>query len=570
MKKQPNIKTLFTEAAESLSEIPHREYPRPQLKRDSFLNLNGLWDFCVTKGEAPKNYKEQILVPFPPQSALSGVMKSYEDNDVLFYRRRFTLPEGFKKDRVILNIGACDGETEVFLNGCLVGTNVNGYLSFSFDITEYLGDENELVLKVRDNIGSTVLPYGKQRAKRGGMWYTPISGVWQTVWLESVPVEYIKSLKTDTGLNSVTVKLDGTQSGEVVLNNAGEEKHFAFNGGVCTFTVENAEPWTPENPKLYYFTVKAGEDEVQSYFALRTLETKIVNGIPRLCLNGKPYFFNALLDQGYFSDGIYTPASLSCFKDDILFAKSAGFNTLRKHIKIEPEQFYYDCDRLGMVVFQDMVNNGDYNFLRDTVLPTIGVKNLKDKNMHRDSETRKAFLSAMSNTVEQLYNHPSICLWTIFNEGWGQFESSTCYRLLKDLDKSRFIDTASGWFKGGESDVVSEHVYFKPYKFKPAPKPVILSEFGGYAWQVKDHIFNLDNQYGYRIFNSGEEFGDAIKTLYCEQIIPAVKNGLCAAVYTQLTDVEDETNGLLTYDRRVPKVDTQALSRVMQKLQGEL
>ncbi len=570
MKKEPNIKTLFTSAAENIPECPHSEYPRPQLRRQSYLNLNGYWDFCATKGEMPQNFSEEILVPFPPQSALSGIMKDFQNDDVLFYRRRFTLPDGFKKDRVILHIGAADQKTEVYLNGVSIGTHVGGYLPFSFDITEKLCDENELVLKISDDKESTVLPYGKQRAKRGGMWYTPISGVWQTVWLESVPKEYIKSIKIDTDITGATIRVDGVQSGEVVVSLDGGEKSFPLSDGVCTVSPENPELWSPENPKLYYFTVVAGEDRVQSYFALRSLEIKNVKGIPRLCLNGKPYFFNALLDQGYFSDGIYTPASLSCFKDDIVFAKSAGFNTLRKHIKIEPEQFYYDCDRLGMVVFQDMVNNGDYSFLRDTALPTVGKKRRNDKNLHRDKATREAFLEAMDKTVSLLYNHPSICLWTIFNEGWGQFESTACYRRLRGLDKSRFVDTASGWFSGGESDVDSQHVYFKPYRFKAASKPVILSEFGGYAWQVKDHVFNPDNQYGYRSFKTGEEFSAAIKTLYCEQIIPAVKQGLCAAVYTQLTDVEDETNGLLTYDRRVPKIDAEALSRVMKNLHNEL
>ena len=305
---------------------------------------------------------------------------------------------------------------------------------------------------------------------------------------------------------------------------------------------------------------------MRSYFALRTLDIREVNGISRLCLNGKPYFFHGVLDQGYFSDGIFTPASPKCYDNDILAMKNLGFNMLRKHIKIEPEYFYYACDRLGMIVFQDMVNNGDYSFFRDTALPTAGLKSLPDRYLHRDPATRQAFIRGMEETVAQLHNHPSVCCWTIFNEGWGQFDSDNMYRRLKELDSTRFIDTASGWFRGGASDVDSQHVYFKPVKLKPSDKPIFLSEFGGYVYRVEEHVFNPDKTYGYRIFDDCQKFEDALMDLYEKEVLPHIGMGLCATVYTQLSDVEDETNGLLTYDRKVCKVDASRMRDMAAKL----
>ncbi|MBQ1263768.1 MAG: glycoside hydrolase family 2, partial [Oscillospiraceae bacterium] len=312
--------------------------------------------------------------------------------------------------------------------------------------------------------------------------------------------------------------------------------------------------------------VEGEGDRVESYFALRTIEIKEVGGKKRICLNGEPYFFHALLDQGYFPDGIFTPATPEAYKNDILEAKRLGFNTLRKHIKIEPQIFYYYCDKLGMVVFQDMVNNGHYSFLRDTALPTVAVKKMSDKLLHLNKKSREQFVLSMIETVKLLYNHPSICYWTIFNEGWGQFCSDEMYDLLKELDSTRVIDSTSGWFKNSKSDVESEHVYFKPYKFRSSDKAVVLSEFGGYSFRPEGHIFNLKKAYGDRFFTDRNEFENDLLRLYREEIIPAVKEGLCASVYTQLSDVEDETNGLLSYDRLVCKVDGKKMREIANEL----
>lgn len=560
MKKTTPI-TLFTEQGEVLPDLPWNEYPRPQLKRDSFFCLNGEWEFYEQGKE-----KQTVLVPFPPESILSGIGHRLGPSPEVCYRKRFTLPKEFDNGRVILHFGAVDQIAAVVLNGHALGTHEGGYDSFCFDVTDVLEEDNLLSVGVIDDLPSHVLPYGKQCEKRGGMWYTPVTGIWQTVWLERVPENYIQSLKIDVGADFVKITADGVSDATIVIQTPTGEITEKMTDSTARVTIPEPRHWSPEDPYLYRFLLVAGEDRVESYFALRTLDVRTVDGIPRLCLNGKPYFFHGLLDQGYYSDGIYTPASPENYTQDVLQMKKLGFNMLRKHIKVEPERFYYDCDRLGMIVFQDMVNNGKYSFLRDTALPTVGMKRFNDRLLHRKKETREAFRRGMRETVRRLYNHPCICCWTIFNEGWGQFDSVSAYREMKRLDGSRFIDATSGWFRGRESDVESLHVYFKPYRFKAAEKPVVLSEFGGYAHSVKGHVFNPQNEYGYRSFRERGEFEDALISLYENEIVPAIAKGLCATVYTQVSDVEDETNGLLTYDRKVLKVSPERMRALAEKL----
>ena len=556
---------LYTPRGESLSGTPWDVYPRPQLRRDSFWNLNGTWDFTVSEApELPKTYEQQILVPFCPESLLSGIHTHYPEGSYLFYRRTLILPAGFRKDRVLLHLGAADQICDIYVNQQLLYTHVGGYTAFSVDITDALEAENTLVIRVTDSLATPRLPYGKQTLTRGGMWYTPVSGLWQTVWLESVPERYIRQLDIQVTASTARITIDPPLDGTLTM----DRKTWAVKAGTAEISPEDPHLWTPEDPHLYSFTLTAGSDRIESYFALRTLETRVIKGIPRLCLNGKPYFFHGLLDQGYWPDGIYTPPAPECYADDILAMKRLGFNTLRKHIKIEPEQFYYDCDRLGMIVFQDMVNNGSYSFFRDTALPTVGLQKFPDRWLHRDPETRKAFLDTMAETVQQLKNHPSIVYWTIFNEGWGQFDSSAAYAQLKALDCSRFIDSTSGWFRGGRSDVESLHIYFGPWnKLRRYKKPLVLSEFGGYAYPEPGHIFNPDKAYGYKSCRSRKDFQAALEVLYRSRILPAIPEGLCAAIYTQVSDVEDEINGLLTYDRKVCKAEQAPLQDLARKLQ---
>ena len=551
---------LMTTAGENLRGTPWTVYPRPQMRRDSYLNLNGAWDFSV-------NYENmgQIRVPFCPESKMSGIGKHFEEGAVLCYTRNFTLPEGFNRGRVLLHIGAADQRADVFVNGKPVGCHKGGYEAFSFDITGFLKEENTLQVCCFDDLQDQSYPYGKQTLNRGGMWYTPVSGIWQSVWLEHVPETYIEKLHIENRGYSVTISIEPALGGSVHVAGVGR---FGLENGSVTITPENPHLWSPEEPYLYNFTVEAGADKVESYFAIRSLEVKKIGNYPRLCLNGKPYFFHGLLDQGYWPDGLFTPAAPECYADDILMMKKLGFNTLRKHIKVEPEEFYYQCDKLGMIVFQDMVNNSDYNFLRDTALPTIGIQTLDDRKLHADEVGRRRFLEGMEATVKQLKNHPCICYWTIFNEGWGQFDSDNVYDQFKKLDDTRFIDSTSGWFRRKKTDVDSRHVYFRKVKLAgDGIKPLVLSEFGGKTFKVEGHVFNPDKTYGYGGCDSLEALNEAVAKLYLEEVLPCIRKGLCAAIYTQVSDVEDEINGLVTYDRKVEKLNPETMLPIATALQ---
>ena len=557
------LQQLFTTRGENLTGAIRDVYPRPQMKRDSYMNLNGEWDF----GMAPKRLDRTIQVPFCPESTLSGIGEHFPEGKGLYYRRKITLPEGFHRGRLLLHIGAADQWARVYLNGIFVGDH-QSIGSFCVDVTQgWKGGENEITVYCQDDLKDQSYPYGKQTMRRGGMWYTPVSGIWQTVWLESVPETYIEKLNIENRGYSVTISTVPALDGRVIVKNLGE---FTLENGSVTITPEDPHLWSPEDPYLYEFTVECGEDRVESYFAIRSLEIRKIGNYPRLCLNGKPYFFHGVLDQGYWPDGIYTPASPDCYADDILAMKHLGFNTLRKHIKIEAEEFYYQCDRLGMIVFQDMVNNSDYHFLRDTALPTVlpSYQKRRDKKLHSNEAHRRRFLEGMEATVEQLRNHPCICYWTIFNEGWGQFDADTVYGQFRKLDDTRFIDSTSGWFRQKKSDVDSRHVYFRKIGLTgDGVKPLILSEFGGKTWRVEGHVFNPDKTYGYGGCKTKEELNDALVKLYMDEVLPCVKKGLCGAVYTQVSDVEDEINGLMTYDRKVIKLDADRMIPVAEALQ---
>jgi beta-galactosidase/beta-glucuronidase len=558
--------SLTTAYAEKMDKsCPWADYPRPSLVRDSYICLNGLWDFAYSKDE-PAEYKEKILVPFSPECALSGIERGHTDEELIYYRRNFTLPEGFIKDKVILHFGAVDQICSVYINGSLAGGHKGGYTPFSLDITEYVSlGENTISVVCEDTL-SNIYPYGKQTKKRGGMWYTPVSAIWQTVWLESVPENYIKGLKITPTVSSVKIEVIGAAGKKrLTLKEGGSV--YEFTESEITLTPEKATLWTPETPHLYYFTLETETDRVESYFALREISTAKIDGVTRLTLNGKPYLFNGLLDQGYFPDGLFLPATADGYIDDIMTAKSLGFNMLRKHIKIEPEIFYYLCDKLGMAVFQDMVNNSDYSFLRDTALPTVCLKRLPDKRLHRNEESRKIYRETMKRTIELLHNFPSVVYYTLFNEGWGQFTADDIYEEARALDGTRIYDATSGWFWQKKSDVDSYHIYFKRLKIKDNPdRPIVISEFGGYSHRVSGHLFGEGN-YGYKSFKSREEFEAAVRKLYTNEVLPLIPRGVSALVYTQLSDIEDETNGFLTYDRRVLKVDAEKFKSIMKRLE---
>lgn len=560
--KNERLCSLTTEYEGDLAAAttPFCDYPRPQLQRDSYLCLNGWWDF-----EILGKYTGKIRVPFVPESRISGVEQKIAKEDVLRYTRTFTLPDGFVRERVLLHVGACDQYATVYVNGMLLGTHEDGYLPFSFDVTAALREgENTLCIEARDPLDLD-LPYGKQTEARGGMWYTPCSGVWQTVWLESVYAEAVTALKITPDLCGIDLTVEGGEE-EKVLTFDGVD--YPFSGAQFRLDVQDPILWTPDTPHLYEFTLRTGRDCVQSYFALRTVGIAEKNGKPLLTLNGKPFYFHGLLDQGYYSDGIFLPASPRGYVEDILRAKACGYNMLRKHIKLEPQLFYYYCDKYGMLVFADMINSGKYHFVIDTALPTVG---LRRGVRHRASKKRRAaFEASCRGVVDALYNHPCVVYYTVFNEGWGQFAPAYHYRLIKRLDPTRICDTTSGWFKSRHTDVESDHVYFRRLRLKKQNKrPSVLSEFGGYSHRVEGHCFNLDRNYGYRTFDDRAVFADALVALYEKEVAPLFAQGLCATVLTQLSDVEDETNGLLTYDRRVCKVDPDRMRDLAARLQEQ-
>ena len=562
-----NFQILTTPFESDVGTIPYSEYPRPNMKRNSYLTLNGAWTLEVFKQEEKTSYwRGNILVPFPPQSKMSGVCKDFEYTDTLVYKRSFILPEDFVRERVILHFGAVDRLAIVTVNDTIVGSHDGGYLPFSFDITEALiSGENTIVVSVFDDL-NTDYPYGKQSKRRGGMWYTPISGIWQSVWLESVCDAYVKSLKISTDTDKVKIStVGGVRDKKLIIYAEDGEGEYLYSGNSIEIIMEEPHLWTPDDPYLYRFTLICGDDTIDSYFALRRIDIEKREEKAYITLNGKPVFLHGLLDQGYYSDGIYLPATPEGYRNDIITMKKLGFNTLRKHIKIEPQLFYYYCDLYGMIVCQDMVNCGKYNFLIDTALPTVAFK--RGITHKASKKRREIFERECRQTVELLHNHPSVCYYTIFNEGWGQYDADRIYSEMKSLDPSRLWDTTSGWFKETLSDVESEHIYFKPIEIKSdGTRPVILSEFGGYSYKIEGHSFNPYKTYGYGKFKDKESYEGAMTELYLGQVLFAISKGLCGAILTQVSDVEDETNGLFTYDRQVLKVDVDNFLKISNEL----
>ena len=565
------MKTVWGEQLDPNAVL--QEYPRPQMMRESYRNLNGLWDYAITDTDTcPENWDGKILVPFSPEAELSGVGRTLLPGQYLWYRRELVeMPQTGM--RLLLHFGAVDQECRVWLNGRLLGGHTGGYTAFTLDATDALAESNVLLVAVRDGTDTNELSRGKQKTKRGGIWYTPQSGIWQTVWAEWVPERYISALRItpDAARSCVRVTVQSEYDGVRYLHFHGR-RIGGFTNRETTIRVENAELWSPEQPKLYDFSAELGSDRVESYFALRdTAVGRDKAGRPCLLLNGKPYFHSGVLDQGYYPDGLYTAPSDEAMIYDITLMKRMGFNMLRKHIKIEPMRWYYHCDRLGMLVWQDMMNGGgDYRLLTISA-PLFTHRSHSDHDYRRfartDAAGRAAYYAELTEMVTQLYSCPCIVMWVPFNEGWGQFDAAEAVRRIEALDKTRTIDHASGWHDQRIGSIQSLHVYFYPYRYKPdrLGRAVVLSEFGGYQLPVAGHTWN-DANFGYKGYKTPEALMEAYRKLFETQILPARRKGLAASVYTQLSDVEDEVNGFVTYDRKVEKLDAGAVRAINQRL----
>lgn len=593
------MRQLYTKWGKNLdTDNVLQEYPRPVLVRSSFISLNGEWEYAFTKDfRKPLSYDGKIIVPFSPESLLSNVGRQLMPDEYLWYRKYFTPDNAYLPKtgrRLILHFGAVDQSCIVYINGRKAAVHSGGYLPFKTDISSYIREgRNELIVAVRDLSDTSYHSRGKQRLKRGGMFYTAQSGIWQSVWMETVPASYIEHIETipDPENKALTVRVTAngitdTSRPDLVVEvyNASLYTDQAFSAGGdspgpetdviatqtgkagCGIVLHIPEPvlWTCDTPYLYYFTVRMGEDAVQSYFAMRTFSIKKdATGIPRFCLNGTPLFLNGVLDQGYWPDGLYTAPSDQAVIFDLIKMKQAGFNMVRKHVKIEPQRWYYHCDRLGLIVWQDMVNGGGgYKYWLVTYLATIlsSWRNVHIKDSHtrllaRSSKAGQSeFIKEMKETVRLLKGHPSIAVWVIFNEGWGQFRTKELTQIVKKEDPHRLIDSASGWFDQQCGDFKSVHNYFFPFKVKPEKeRAFVLSEIGGYTYRENGHC-SCDARYGYKDYKSRQTLNHDFRKLMREtkKLIP---EGLCAAVYTQWTDIEDEINGVYTCDREIRKID---------------
>lgn len=581
-----NIRTPWFDKVDR--RLPLAEYPRPQFERKDWICLNGEYDYAITgdTADAPKKYDGKILVPFSVESELSGVGKALLPEQRLWYRRKFTVGKEFSGKEALLHFGAVDWQCSVWVNGKLVGEHIGGYNPFTFNITDVITEgENELVVKVFDPTDAGHQQRGKQILVTKGFWYTATSGIWQTVWLEPVNRCRIDSLRLvpdiDEGVIRINIKRTCKCGGKLYAKVLEGDK-VVFDSEIAdkaAIPVPDARLWSPEAPFLYTLLLtldcNGEKDEVSSYFGMRKFSiVKDSAGIPRLGLNNKPYFQRGLLDQGYWPESQLTPPTDEAMIFDIEKMKELGYNMLRKHIKEEPLRWYYHCDRLGMLVWQDMISGGQYigNVLAG-VLPNINihVKDSKYKSFKRDKpEWRQEFKDELFGMIDNLYNCVSICCWVPFNEGWGQFDAKEIGTAIKNYDPSRFVDHASGWHDQGGPEFKSIHKYILPVHAptarRTAGRPIVLSEYGGYSWNIVEHAWNPKRSFGYIMFKNSEKLSAAYKRLHESQVIPLINKGLCATVYTQVSDVEFEVNGIYSYDRKILKLDADTVRAVNAKL----
>ena len=551
---------------------PLSEYPRPQFKRDSYICLNGTWEYAIRKEETiPESFDGEILVPYSPEVEKSGVNKVVMPDDYLFYRLRYEIPKEFIKDKVILHFGAVDQIAEVFINGQFAIKHIGGFLPFSVDIKPFLKDNKvEIILRVVDTTNASYHSSGKQSLNPGGIWYKPQSGIYMPVWMESVFNGYIESLKITPDIDEKLVKIS--------FKSANKSAKLHLNGKIYdvevdkenVIEIDDMKLWSPQDPYLYNFKIVNDVDEVESYFAMRKVSL-VKNDKNQLviALNNQPYFMKGVLDQGYYQDGLLTPNSDEDYINDIKLIKSLGFNVSRKHIKIESLRWYYHCDRLGLLVWQDFVNGcTKYDFWLNQVPLFVRYKisdHRYNKFFRENEEGRKEAYQEFLDTIDLLYNSPSIVLWTIFNEAWGQFDAKEIYEKLKQVDPTRLYDHASGWHDQGSSDVKSMHIYkWKvkvPSKRKIKNRAFVCSECGAYILDKRLKEAKKKEGFIYLLFNNKEDFQKEYERFIKEEIIPAKKNGMSAFIYTQASDVEEEMNGFVSYDRKEIKVDVDVIKK---------
>ena len=545
------------------------EYPRPQLERNSYLSLNGTWEYEINKtGDFPVEFSDTLIVPYSLECKINKEKHILQPDEYLFYHKKLDLPDGFIKDKLILHFTAVDQIADVYINSQLVISHEGGFLPFEVDIKPYLQKENHLIVRVRDVTDTSYLSRGKQKLKHGKIWYTPQSGIYLPVWMESVSNDYIQDIHIIPDIDkwkiSVLVKSDAKKVILELENEKIELKPNVYND----IQIKQLKLWSPEDPYLYKIKLRTEHDEVSSYFAMRKFSKEQVDGHYRFYLNNKPYFLKGVLDQGYYKNGLLTPEKDEDYIRDIQSMKSLGFNTLRKHIKIESLRWYAHCDRLGMLVIQDFVNGGSNYHFPTIAFPLITGIHHKDthyaKFSRRNKEGRIKARQEFIDTINYLKNVPCICSWTIFNEGWGQFDSKEIYKELVKLDNTRLYDHASGWHDQGVSDYKSLHVYFKKFKMPKErtikDRIVLLSECGGYNLSIPGHESN--SNYGYKRMDNPGALVEKYASFISEEIIPAYKQGLSGFIYTQLSDVEDECNGFLTFDREVLKVDKEKIKAI--------
>ena len=575
------IKTPWSEQVNPANVLP--EYPRPQLERGDWQNLNGEWEYAIKPvGDVePATFDGKILVPFAVESSLSGVQKEVGENSELWYKRTFSVPSAWKNKDIMLNFGAVDWKADVFVNDILIGSHKGGFTPFSFNITPYLTGKNnqKLVVRVWDPSDKGYQPRGKQTSRPEGIWYTPVTGIWQTVWLEPVAAQHIAHLKTTPDIDKKTVKVEVATN--VCSPDKVEVKVFdgknlvakgaALNGVPVELTMpEDVKLWSPESPSLYDMEVtlyKDGKaiDQVKSYTALRKFSThKDKNGITRLQLNNKDYFQFGPLDQGWWPDGLYTAPTDEALVYDLKKIKDFGYNMVRKHVKVEPARWYTYCDQLGLIVWQDMPNGG---------------RGPAEWQMHKYYDGADAIRSAKSEAnyrkewkeiIDYLYSYPSIGVWVPFNEAWGQFKTPEIAAWTKEYDPSRLVNPASGGNHYTCGDILDLHNYPGPnlYLYDPT-RATVLGEYGGIGMALKGHLWLADKNWGYVKFNTPEEVtNEYIK--YADHLLELIEKGFSAAVYTQITDVEEEVNGLVTYDRKVIKVDEPKIKAINQKICNSL